>query len=81
MRCANGSSRDGAEEPLGCDGRPAGAPQKTPRREDLTTRGGSSCCGPFSSIVLELPEALVKSRLFEGMKKLREHAALLDESG
>jgi RNA polymerase sigma-70 factor (ECF subfamily) len=30
--------------------------------------------------VLELPEPLIKSRIFEGLKRLREHAALLDES-
>ena len=29
--------------------------------------------------VLELSESLVKSRLFEGLKKLREHAALLKD--
>lgn len=29
--------------------------------------------------VLDLPESVVKSRLFEGLKKLREHASLLEE--
>ena len=29
--------------------------------------------------VLELPESVVKSRLFEGLKKLREHASLLED--
>ena len=28
--------------------------------------------------VLEVPESVVKSRLFEGLKKLREHTSLLD---
>lgn len=28
--------------------------------------------------VLEIPESVVKSRLFEGLKKLREHASLLE---
>ena len=27
--------------------------------------------------VLEVPESVVKSRLFEGLKKLREHTSLL----
>jgi RNA polymerase sigma-70 factor (ECF subfamily) len=29
--------------------------------------------------VLDLPEPVVKSRLFEGLKKLRDHASLLDD--
>lgn len=29
--------------------------------------------------VLEIPESLVKSRIFEGLKKLREHASRLEE--
>ena len=28
--------------------------------------------------VLEVPESVVKSRLFQGLKKLREHTSLLD---
>jgi RNA polymerase sigma-70 factor (ECF subfamily) len=30
--------------------------------------------------VVEVPESLVKSRLYEGMKKLREHTAILRET-
>jgi len=29
--------------------------------------------------VLEIPDSLVKSRLFEGLKKLREHPSLLED--
>ena len=29
--------------------------------------------------VLDIPESVVKSRLFEGLKKLRQHSSLLDE--
>lgn len=29
--------------------------------------------------ILEIPESVVKSRLFEGLKKLRAHASLLDD--
>ncbi|MCG8409297.1 MAG: sigma-70 family RNA polymerase sigma factor [Phycisphaerales bacterium] len=28
--------------------------------------------------VLEIPESVVESRLFEGLKKLREHTSLLE---
>jgi RNA polymerase sigma-70 factor (ECF subfamily) len=49
-------------------------------REALQLRYAEGLSRGEIAEVLELPESVVKSRLFEGLKKLREHSSLLEES-
>ncbi len=46
-------------------------------REVLHLRYGEELSRAEIAEVLELPESVVKSRLYEGLKKLREHSSLL----
>ena len=48
------------------------------QREVLSMRYAEELSRPEIAYVLDIPESVVKSRLFEGLKKLREHASLLD---
>jgi RNA polymerase sigma-70 factor, ECF subfamily len=47
-------------------------------REVLRLRYTEGLARAEIAYVLEIPESVVKSRLFEGLKKLREHTSLLD---
>jgi len=49
------------------------------QREALRLRYVEGLSRAEIAYVLELPEAAVKTRLFEGLKKLREHTSLLDD--
>jgi RNA polymerase sigma-70 factor (ECF subfamily) len=49
-------------------------------REVLQLRYAEGLSRAEIAEVLELPESVVKSRLFEGLKKLREHSSLLEDS-
>jgi RNA polymerase sigma-70 factor (ECF subfamily) len=49
------------------------------QREVLRLRYAEGLSRAEIAYVLEMPESLVKSRLFEGLKKLREHTSLLDD--
>jgi RNA polymerase sigma-70 factor (ECF subfamily) len=51
----------------------------TEQREALRLRYVEGLSRAEIAYVLELPEATVKARLFEGLKKLREHTSLLDD--
>jgi RNA polymerase sigma-70 factor (ECF subfamily) len=51
------------------------------QKEVLRLRYAEDLSRAEIAYVLESPESVVKSRLFEGLKKLREHTSLLDESG
>ena len=48
------------------------------QREALYLRYADSLSRGEIAYVLDLPESVVKSRLFEGLEKLREHTSLLD---
>jgi len=48
------------------------------QREVLCLRYVDGLSRAEIAYVLESPEAVVKSRLFEGLEKLREHTSLLD---
>jgi len=48
------------------------------QREALSLRYGEGLSRGEIAEVLELPSSVVKSRLFEGLKKLRGHLGLLD---
>jgi len=48
-------------------------------REVLQLRYAEGLSRAEIAEVLEIPESVVKSRLFEGLKKLRQHSSLLDE--
>ena len=52
-------------------------PQK--QREAIFLRYGEELSRAEIAYVLDIPESKVKSRLFQGLKKLREHTSLLDE--
>lgn len=49
----------------------------TAQREALRLRYAEELSRAEIAYVLEIPESVVKSRLFEGLKKLREHTSLL----
>ncbi|MCK4340239.1 MAG: RNA polymerase sigma factor [Phycisphaerae bacterium] len=49
------------------------------QREVLILRYGEELSRAEIAYVLDIPESLVKSRLFEGLKKLREHTSLLED--
>jgi RNA polymerase sigma factor (sigma-70 family) len=49
------------------------------QRETLRLRHAQRLSRAEIAYVLDIPEPTVKSGLFEGLRKLREHAALLDE--
>ena len=48
------------------------------QREILRLRYAEGLSRPEIAYVLDAPEKLVKSRLFDGLKKLREHTSLLE---
>lgn len=48
------------------------------QREVLRLRHGDGLSRAEIAEVLELPESVVKSRLYEGLKKLREHKSILE---
>jgi len=49
------------------------------QREVLTLRYGQKLSRSEIAHVLGISQSVVKSRLFEGLKKLRQHSSLLDE--
>ena len=49
------------------------------QREPLRLRYAEELSRAEIAYVLDIPESVVKSRLFEGLKKLREHTSLLDD--
>ena len=49
------------------------------QREVLRLRYAEELSRAEIAKVLEIPEALVKSRLYEGLKKLREHTSFLED--
>ena len=49
------------------------------QREAICLRYGEELSRAEIAYVLEIPESTVKSRLFQGLKKLREHTSLLEE--
>lgn len=49
------------------------------QREVLCLRYAEELSRPEIAYVVDAPESVVKSRLFEGLKKLREHTSLLDD--
>ena len=49
------------------------------QREVLRLRYVEELARNELAYVLDIPESVVKSRLFEGLKKLREHTSLLDD--
>ena len=49
------------------------------QREALRLRYAEDLTRAEIAFILDLPESVVKSRLFEGIKKLREHSSLLDD--
>jgi RNA polymerase sigma-70 factor (ECF subfamily) len=49
------------------------------QREALRLRYVEGLSRAEIAYVLEMPEATVKARLFEGLRKLREHTSLLDD--
>ena len=51
----------------------------SPQREALRLRYAENLSRSEIAYVLDIPESVVKSRLFEGLKKLREHSSLLDD--
>jgi RNA polymerase sigma-70 factor (ECF subfamily) len=56
----------------------AALPQE--QREVLYLRYAEELSRPEIAYVLDIPEATVKSRLFQAVRKLREHTSLLDRS-
>ena len=49
------------------------------QREALRLRYAENLSRSETAYVLDVPESVIKSRLFEGLKKLREHSSLLDD--
>ena len=49
------------------------------QQEAIFLRYGEELSRTEIAYVLDIPESTVKSRLFQGLKKLREHTSLLDE--
>ncbi len=49
------------------------------QREAIFLRYGEGLSRAEIAYVLDIPESRVKSRLFQGLKKLREHTSLLDK--
>ncbi|UCE58614.1 MAG: RNA polymerase sigma factor [Phycisphaerales bacterium] len=49
------------------------------QRESIFLRYGEELSRSEIAYVLDIPESTVKSRLFQGLKKLREHTSLLGE--
>jgi len=49
------------------------------QREALRLRYVEGLSRPEIAEVLDVPEPVVKSRIFEGLKRLREHASLLEQ--
>ena len=50
------------------------------QREVLCLRYAEGLSRSEIAYVLDLPESIIKSRLFEGLKKMREHTSLLDNA-
>ena len=51
----------------------------TPREQEVLRMIGKGLSRAEIAYVLQIPESVVKSRLFEGLKKLRDHTSLLDD--
>jgi len=49
------------------------------QREVLWLRCSENLSRAEIAEVLELPESVVKSRLFQGLKRLREHTSLMED--
>ena len=49
------------------------------QREVICLRHGEELSREEIAYVFDIPEATVKSRLFQALKKLREHTSLLDD--
>ena len=49
------------------------------QREVICLRHGEEFSRAEIAYLLDIPESTVKSRLFQGLKKLREHTSLLDD--
>jgi len=49
------------------------------QREVVCLRHGEELSRAEIAFVLDIPESTVKSRLFQGLKKLREHTSLLED--